>query len=89
MTLGARESAALVRLLADAEGLRPAGRVTDRLGRPGEAYVYDTPGARRMLILDPGTGTVLGLETTATITRDDPRYGIRAGAVLEYSAWLR
>jgi hypothetical protein len=86
-TLGTRESAALVRLLADADGLRPSGRLTDRLGRPGEAYVYDVPGARRMLILDPGTGTVLGLETTAT--RDDPRYGIRAGTVLEYSAWLR
>ncbi|WP_329271166.1 hypothetical protein [Streptomyces pseudovenezuelae] len=49
--------------------------------------MYDVPGARRMLILEPGTGTVLGLETTAT--RDDPRYGIRVGAVLEYSAWLR
>ncbi|WP_329271168.1 hypothetical protein [Streptomyces pseudovenezuelae] len=30
-TLGACESAALVRLLADAEGVRPAGRVTDRV----------------------------------------------------------
>ncbi|WP_329557834.1 hypothetical protein [Streptomyces pseudovenezuelae] len=43
--------------------------------------MYDVPGARRMLILEPGTGTVLGLETTAT--RDDPRYGIRVGAVLD------
>ncbi|MCE0444668.1 hypothetical protein LT493_02625 [Streptomyces tricolor] len=34
---GPRESAALVRVLADAEGLRPAGQVTDRLGRPGQA----------------------------------------------------
>ncbi|MGW2615007.1 CU044_5270 family protein [Streptomyces sp. NPDC001500] len=86
-TLGARESAALVRLLADAEGLRPAGRLTDRLGRPGEAYVYDTDGVRRMLILDPRTGTVLGLETT--VTRSDPRHGVEAGDVLDYSAWLR
>ncbi|AOR30257.1 hypothetical protein BFF78_03555 [Streptomyces fodineus] len=86
-TLGAHESAALVRLLADAKGLRPAGQVTDRLGRPGQAYAYDVPGARRMLILDPRTGAVLGLETT--FTRDDRRYGVKAGDVMEYSAWLR
>ncbi|KRD06146.1 MULTISPECIES: CU044_5270 family protein [unclassified Streptomyces] len=85
-TLGARESAALVRVLTDAGGLRPAGRLTDRLGRPGEAYVYNGTGVRRMLILDPRTGTVLGLETTAT--RDDPEYGVKAGDVLDYSAWL-
>ncbi|MEU9479895.1 CU044_5270 family protein [Streptomyces sp. NPDC048191] len=86
-TLGARESAALVRILADAKGLRPAGQVTDRLGRPGQAYTYDGPGERRMLILDPRTGAVLGLETT--FTRDDPRYGVKAGDVMEYSAWMR
>ncbi|MEW2305441.1 CU044_5270 family protein [Streptomyces sp. NPDC006655] len=87
-TLGARETAALAALLADAEGLHPAGQVTDRLGRTGQAYVHQgTAGARRMLILDPGTGAVLGLETT--FTRDDPEYGVRAGDVMEYSAWLR
>ncbi|MFF8726781.1 CU044_5270 family protein [Streptomyces sp. NPDC015171] len=86
-TLGAPESAALVRLFAKAEGLRPAGEVTDRLGRPGHAYVYDTGDVRRMLILDPRTGTVLGVETT--FTRDQPQYGVRAGAVMEYSAWMR
>ncbi|MGW7522233.1 CU044_5270 family protein [Streptomyces sp. NPDC054783] len=86
-TLGARESAALVRILADAKGLRPAGQVTDRLGRPGEAYTYDTPGVRRLLILEPRTAAVLGLETT--YTRDDPRYGVKTGDVMEYSAWMR
>ncbi|MDT9700998.1 CU044_5270 family protein [Streptomyces sp. P17] len=86
-TLGARESAALVRLLARTEGLRPVGQVTDRLGRPGQAYAYDGPGARRMLILDPATGTVLGLETT--FTKDQPEYGVKAGDVMEYSAWTR
>ncbi|MES9524556.1 CU044_5270 family protein [Streptomyces capoamus] len=88
-TLGARESAALVRVLADAEGLRPAGQVTDRLGRPGQAYVYagEGGGGRRMLILDPRTGAVLGLETT--FTRDEPAYGVRAGDVMDYSAWMR
>lgn len=86
-TLGSRESAALVRVLAEAKGLRPAGQLTDRLGRPGQAYVYDAQGARRMLILDPRTGAVLGLETT--FSADDSRYGVKAGDVMEYSAWMR
>jgi hypothetical protein len=86
-TPGARENAALARLLADAEGLRPVGRVTDRLGRPGQAYVYDGSGYRRMLIMDPATGAVLGLESTASA--DEPEYGVEAGDVMEYSAWIR
>ncbi|WP_329296402.1 hypothetical protein [Streptomyces pseudovenezuelae] len=49
--------------------------------------MYDVPGARRMLILEPGTGTVLGLETTAT--RDDPGTGSGSGPYWTYSAWLR
>ncbi|MEU3858789.1 CU044_5270 family protein [Streptomyces sp. NPDC028722] len=86
-TLGVRESAALVRVLADAEGLRPAGQVTDRLGRPGQAYVYAGGGDRRMLILDPRTGAVLGLETT--FTRDALEYGVKAGDVMDYRVWMR
>ncbi|MFG2383688.1 CU044_5270 family protein [Streptomyces avermitilis] len=88
-TLGARENAALVRVLADAKGLRPAGAVSDRLGRPGQAYVYDDKDhfSRRMLILDPATGAVLGLEDT--VTRDDPEYGVKAGDVMSYRAWMR
>ncbi|MFF1381882.1 CU044_5270 family protein [Streptomyces sp. NPDC058308] len=86
-TPGARESAALARVLADAEGLRPAGAVTDRLGRGGQAYVHESDGLRRMLILDPADGTVLGLEHT--VTRNDRTYGVRAGKVMSYSAWMR
>lgn len=86
-TLGAREDAALAGLLADADGLRPVGRVTDRLGRPGQAYVYDGAGARRMLIMDPATGAVLGLESTATAA--EPEWGLKAGDVMDYSAWMR
>ncbi len=86
-TLGARESAALARLLAGAEGLRPVGRVTDRLGRRGQAYVNDGRGVRRMLIMDPATGAVLGLEST--LTAPDPEYGVEKGDVMSYSAWMR
>ncbi|PSM45328.1 hypothetical protein C6Y14_04565 [Streptomyces dioscori] len=86
-TLGARENAALARLLADAKGLRPVGQVTDRLGRLGQAYVYAGAGYRRMLIMDPATGAVLGLEDTAAV--DEPEYGVEAGDVMDYSAWIR
>lgn len=86
-TPGARESAALAHLLADADGLRPAGTVTDRLGRTGQAYVHESEGLRRMLILDPSDGDVLGLEDT--VTKDDRTYGVKAGDVMSYSAWVR
>ncbi len=86
-TLGARQSAALARLLAGAEGLRPVGQVTDRLGRRGQAYVYDGSGLRHMLIMDPVTGAVLGLESTFTAA--EPEYGVKKGDVMSYSAWMR
>ncbi|GGV84708.1 CU044_5270 family protein [Streptomyces massasporeus] len=88
-TLGARENAALTRLLAGAEGLRPVGRVTDRLGRRGQAYVNDDDGrgVRRMLIMDPATGAVLGLEST--VTAPEPAFGVKEGDVMSYSAWMR
>ena len=86
-TLGARESATLARLLAGTEGLRPVGQVTDRLGRRGQAYEYEGDGYRRMLIMQPSTGAVLGLETV--FTRAEPEYGVKAGDVMEYSAWMR
>ncbi|MEV7004404.1 CU044_5270 family protein [Streptomyces sp. NPDC093982] len=86
-TLGARESATLAQLLADTAGLKPLGQVTDRLGRRGQAYVLDLPGTREMLIMDPATGAVLGLETT--FTKAEPEYGVKAGDVMSYSAWMR
>ncbi|MFG2603635.1 CU044_5270 family protein [Streptomyces sp. NPDC048514] len=87
-TLGARETEALARLLARTPGLHPVGRVTDRLGRTGQAYVHDDPsGARRMLIMDPSTGAVLGLESTAA--KADPRFRLKAGDVMSYVAWMR
>ncbi|MFF6999898.1 CU044_5270 family protein [Streptomyces sp. NPDC008313] len=88
-TLGSRESVALVRVLADVPGLRPVGEVTDRLGRAGQAYVYEDAAhaSRTMLVLDPATGAVLGLEET--VTEDDATYGVEAGDVMSYRAWMR
>ncbi|MFG2221965.1 CU044_5270 family protein [Streptomyces sp. NPDC048644] len=90
-TPGPRETAAVVELLASADGLRPAGIVTDRLGRRGQAYVYtghdgSMAGSRQMIILDPLTGTLLGSEIT--FTKDVPDYKIKAGDVMSYEAWM-
>ncbi|GHE88525.1 hypothetical protein GCM10018785_64890 [Streptomyces longispororuber] len=88
-TLGARENAALAGVLARTEGLRPAGAITDRLGRTGQAYVHESrdEALRHMLILDPATGAVLGLEVM--FTEDRPQLAVRAGDVMSYSAWRR
>ncbi|MFE1771375.1 CU044_5270 family protein [Streptomyces sp. NPDC059008] len=90
-TPGPRETAAIVRMLADAGGLRPAGAVTDRLGRRGQAYVYDGPdgasnATRQMVILDPRNGGLLGLEVT--FTKDLPDFQITSGEVMSYVAWM-
>ncbi|MEU7639799.1 CU044_5270 family protein [Streptomyces sp. NPDC039016] len=90
-TPGPRETAAIVRMLADTEGLRPAGAVTDRLGRRGQAFVHDGPdgamdATRQMVILDPRTGRLLGTEIT--FTKDLPDFRITAGQVMSYEAWM-
>ncbi|MFE2544166.1 CU044_5270 family protein [Actinacidiphila glaucinigra] len=85
-TPGLSGTAAVDELLAAAPGLRPAGAVTDRLGRPGQAYVHDADGLRRMIVLDPADGRVLGIEET--FTRDQPEYRVRAGDVMSYQAWM-
>jgi len=90
-TPGPRETAAVVRMLADADGLRQAGVITDRLGRRGQAYVYDGPdgaanSTRQMVILDPRTGDLLGLEIT--FTKDEPEFKIKSGEVMSYEAWM-
>ncbi|MGG7574012.1 CU044_5270 family protein [Streptomyces sirii] len=90
-TPGPRETAAIVRMLADAGGLRPVGAVTDRLGRRGQAYVYDGPdgaanATRQMVILDPRSGGLLGLEVT--FTKDLPDFRVSSGEVMSYVAWM-
>jgi hypothetical protein len=89
-TPGTRENAALADLLAKADGVRPVGAIVDRLGRHGQAYTYTPPGRanaiRYLLILDPDTGAVLGIETV--YLRAVPEYKIKAGDVMSYEAWI-
>ncbi|MFI0257713.1 CU044_5270 family protein [Streptomyces sp. NPDC017056] len=93
-TPGPRESAAVARMLSRLPDLRPAGQVVDRLGRRGQAYAYrgtDTSdgamdGTLQLVILDPETGRVLGMETT--FTKDVPDFKIKSGDVLSYEAWM-
>ncbi|UNO42324.1 CU044_5270 family protein [Streptomyces sp. MST-110588] len=91
-TPGPRERAAVARMLAGTDGLHPVGEVVDRLGRRGQAYVYDGPdgamdATRHMVILDPDTGAVLGIEVTST--KDLGEFKIKEGDVLSYDAWMR
>ncbi|MEU7246226.1 CU044_5270 family protein [Streptomyces sparsogenes] len=85
-TPGPRGIANLTTLLSRDAGLRPAGRVTDRMGREGQAFVRTDDGSRIMVVLDPYDGRVLDMEETSV--RDDPEYRIEAGDVLSYTAWL-
>ncbi|GLV76737.1 CU044_5270 family protein [Streptomyces hygroscopicus] len=85
-TPGPRQRADIVTLLSRIEGLRPAGKVTDRVGREGQAFQYTHSGSRHLIVLDPDDGRVLDVEETAT--RDDPEYRVKAGDVLSYRAWL-
>ncbi|AEM83503.1 CU044_5270 family protein [Streptomyces violaceusniger] len=87
-TPGPRQRADIVTLLSRIEGLRPTGKVTDRLGREGQAFRF-TPassGMRYLIVLDPDDGSVLDVEET--ITRDDPEYKLKAGDVMSYKAWV-
>ncbi|MEV5773915.1 CU044_5270 family protein [Streptomyces antimycoticus] len=87
-TPGPRQRADIVTLLSRIEGLRPAGKVIDRLGREGQAFRF-TPasaGMRKLIVLDPDDGSVLDVEET--VTRDDPEYRLKAGDVMSYKAWV-
>ncbi|MBL1098673.1 CU044_5270 family protein [Streptomyces coffeae] len=85
-TLGPRQIADIATLLSRVEGMRPAGRVTDRLGREGQGFRLSAEsGGRYLVVLDPDDGRLLDLELTAT--RAEPEYRLKAGDVLFYTAW--
>ncbi|MBI0293759.1 CU044_5270 family protein [Streptomyces sp. PRKS01-29] len=86
-TPGPRQRAGIVTLLSGIEGIRPAGKVTDRLGREGQGFRFTgTPGSRYLIVLDPDDGGVLDIEET--FIRDDPEYRVKAGDVMSYTAYL-
>ncbi|MEU8828767.1 CU044_5270 family protein [Streptomyces sp. NPDC048636] len=85
-TPGPRQIADIATLLSRVEGMRPAGRVTDRLGREGQGFrMPGVNGGRYLVILDPDDGRLLDIELTTT--RADPEYRLKAGAVMSYTAW--
>ncbi|WP_432035041.1 CU044_5270 family protein [Streptomyces cucumeris] len=85
-TPGPRQIADIATLLSRMEGMRPAGRVTDRLGREGQGFrMSGGNGSRYLVILDPDDGRLLDLELTAT--RAEPDFRLKAGAVMSYTAW--
>ncbi|WP_219501578.1 CU044_5270 family protein [Nonomuraea ceibae] len=67
MPVPAGTRAAAYRLMASLPGVTAQGRVTDALGRTGEAIAYRDPadGSARRLIVDDATGAPLALETLA------------------------
>lgn len=81
--------AAMLRTVAALPGLTHDGTVTDRLGRRGEAFslVSDYSGLpkRHTLIVDPGTGRLLGYEQT--LTERAGKLGVRIPAVIGYEAY--
>jgi hypothetical protein len=83
-----RETAAIAEMLAAAGDLEAAGAVTDRVGRKGQAYTRNDPtkNVAVMVVLDPETGRVLGVEQV--FTKDFPEVGLRAGELMSYQVYL-
>jgi|1186.fasta_scaffold07667_2 hypothetical protein len=69
--LSGAQTAAFYQVLASLPGIEIAGEANDGLGRTGTAFAIDNgSGLRQELILDPGTGRLLG--SRETLTAPDP-----------------
>ncbi|WP_125809616.1 hypothetical protein [Actinoplanes sp. ATCC 53533] len=79
--------AAALAVLADTDGLRYHGAVTDRAGRTGAAIsaASDNGGTRDLIIVDTRTGALLAHEQTAM--RDPGALGITAPTVVTYTLY--
>ncbi|MEU2661404.1 CU044_5270 family protein [Micromonospora sp. NPDC007220] len=88
--LNPAQRAAVLMLLADLPGITAAGTVTDRAGRHGEAFsiVSDAHGlpAQYTVIVDPGTGALLGYEEMLTTTAG--KLNVVIPAVISYRSYL-
>ncbi|RKN38655.1 CU044_5270 family protein [Micromonospora endolithica] len=88
--LNPAQRAAVLQLLADLPGVTVSGSVTDRAGRPGEAFsiVSDVHGlpAQYTVIVDSGTGALLGYEEMLTTTAG--KLNVTVPAVISYRSYL-
>ncbi|MEV1009078.1 hypothetical protein [Streptomyces sp. NPDC049881] len=88
LSSGAR--AALLRMIAALPGLEYDGRVTDRIGRDGEAFSAMTSRGglptRHTFIIDPATGDLLGKEET--LTENAGALNVPVPSVISYTAFL-
>lgn len=83
------QEAAILEHLAGLESIETMGTVTDRLGRPGIAFIArdKNPGEYEdILIVAPESGTILATET---IYIGNSRTDLTAPTVINYSAWKR
>jgi hypothetical protein len=82
--------ATFYRALAEEPDLRAYGQITDRAGRRAIAVGFDSDYAglptRHMMIVDPDTGTLLGLEEI--LTTDPGKLNVRVPAVISYIVYL-
>lgn len=82
------QTAAVLELIRTLTGVSVAGRVTDRLGRPGIAVTTETRSGgnfRDLLIFDENTGELLSAEQV--YLGGDPTIDLDSPTVLDYIAW--
>ncbi|MFG3423347.1 CU044_5270 family protein [Micromonospora sp. NPDC048063] len=88
--LNPAQRAAALRLLADLPGITVTGTVTDRAGRSGEAFsiTSDAHGlpAQYTVIVDPGSGVLLGYEEV--LTERAGMLNVTIPAVITYRSYL-
>lgn len=82
--------AAMLRYLADTDGLTVSGKVTDRAGRQGIGFSVESDGAglpaRYTMIIDPATGKLLGAERM--LTKDAGKLNVPIPSVISYTVYI-
>lgn len=86
--LDAAHRAATLRVLADTDGLRWHGSITDRAGRPGLTVTVnsDNESTRDVMVFDPDTGRLLSYERLMPL--GPATSPVRTPAVIDYVLFL-